>query len=132
MAKPKGFTIKKVGDADNIFKDYPGEMRPLKDALGMQQVAVTHRKMPKGSGSKGGYGHKHSHQEEIVYVISGKLQVKLDDEVHELEPNMLVRIDPPVARGLWNEYEEDVELLIISNRSDEDEFERISDFWPVD
>lgn len=128
----KGFTIKKITDADNVFKDYPGELRPLKDALDMKQVAVTHRRMPKHSGSKGGYGHTHSHQEEIVYVIAGKLQVKLDDEIHELEPNMLVRIDPSVARGLWNEYDEDVELLIISNRSDEDEFERVTDFWPED
>ncbi len=98
----------------------------------MEQVAITYRRMPKHTGSKGGYGHRHTRQEEVVYVISGTLQVKLDDEIHELRPNSLVRIEPQVARGLWNEYDEDVELLIISNRDDADEFERVSEFWPED
>ena len=46
--------------------------------LGSEQVAFTYRRMPQHTGGKGSYGHRHKRQEEIYFVVSGKLQFKLE------------------------------------------------------
>lgn len=125
-----GYTISKVSDAPDILGDYPGEMRFLKNALGTEQIAVTYRRMPAQTGSKGSYGHRHKAQEEVVYVTKGTLQGKFGDEIKELGPDTAVRIAPQTVRGFWNEGPDDVELLIISNRIAKDDWEKVEDFWP--
>lgn len=125
------YTILPLAKAPEIFGDsYPGEFRPLKDALAAEQVAVTYRRMPKGTGSKGSHGHRHRKQEEIFFVISGTLQFKLNEDIHEVGPGTAVRVAPSVVRGVWNDQPEDAELLIISNRIDHDDWEKVEDFWP--
>ena len=54
-------------------------MRGITYAIGSEQVALTYRRMPQHTGSKGSYGHRHKTQEELYFVISGKLQFKLED-----------------------------------------------------
>lgn len=124
------YTIIDVSDAPDVLGDYPGEMRFLKDALGTEQVALTFRRMPAKTGSKGGYGHRHKQQEEVVYVMKGTLQGKFGDEIKELGPDTAVRIAPATVRGFWNEGPDDVELLILSNRIPEGDAEKVEDFWP--
>ena len=80
------YQVVKLEDVDDWLGDYPGEMRGITYAIGAEQVALTHRRMPQHTGSKGSYGHRHRTQEEIYFVLSGKLQFKLDDEVVELGP----------------------------------------------
>ncbi|HSX41696.1 MAG TPA: cupin domain-containing protein [Candidatus Saccharimonadales bacterium] len=127
------YTVVKLADVKDVLGDYPGEMQLMKDPLQTEQVAVTYRRMPAGTGAKGGYGHKHKTQEEVVFVFSGNLQVKVRDEVIELGPKSAIRIAPNTPQGLWNEGPEDVELLIISNRVPDlmAEFERVENFWPT-
>jgi uncharacterized cupin superfamily protein len=127
------YTVIDLEEAEDILGDYPGEMKPLKNALGTTQIAITHRRMPAQTGAKGGYGHLHKTQEEVVYVMSGNLEVKVIDEVIELGANMAIRIAPNTPQGLWNEGPDDVHLLIISNRVPDlmEEFERVPDFWPA-
>ena len=61
-----GYTIRRLEEVPDAFGgDYPGTMRFLTGPLDAEQVAVTHRDMPPGSGGKGGYGHRHNTQEEI-------------------------------------------------------------------
>jgi uncharacterized cupin superfamily protein len=89
------YTICHVAEVLDVFgDDYPGEMRFFTEPLGCQQVAFTFRRMPQHTGGKGGYGHRHRTQEEIYFVISGRLQFKLDDEVIELGPGTAVRVAP--------------------------------------
>ena len=126
----KGYTLITVSDAPDVLGDYPGEMRFLKDALGTEQVAVTYRRIPAKTGSKGSYGHRHKNQEEIVFIIKGTIQGKFDNEIEELGPGAAIRIAPKTVRGFWNEGPEDVELLIISNRIAKDDWEKVEDFWP--
>ena len=38
---PQRHTIRRVTDAPDVLGDHPGEMRPLTDALGAEQIAVT-------------------------------------------------------------------------------------------
>lgn len=104
----------------------------LKDVLGTEQVAVTHRIMPHHTGAKGGYGHFHKEQEEVVFVISGTLLFKLDDVIEPVTGPAAVRISPGTVWGMWNDEADDAHLLIISNRLDHDDFERVDGFWPAD
>jgi quercetin dioxygenase-like cupin family protein len=127
------YTIVTVEDVDDILGDYPGEMQPMTAALGNEQVAITHRRMPQHTGGKGGYGHRHKTQEEIYYVISGRLEFKLGDEVVELGPGSAVRAGPQCVRSVWNERPEDAHLLIVSVKIDDPvgDAETVPDFWPA-
>jgi mannose-6-phosphate isomerase-like protein (cupin superfamily) len=130
-----GYTISRLEDVPDFFGgEYPGEMRFLTGALGSEQVALTHRRMPEGSGGKGSYGHSHKTQEEIYFLISGRLEVKLDDEVVEIGAGTAVRVAPEVARSLWNAGPEDAELVIVSVRVDDPEADAlpVEDFWPAE
>ena len=113
--------------------DYPGEMRGITYAIGAEQVAVTHRRMPQHTGSKGSYGHRHKTQEEIYFVLSGKLQFKLNDEIVEVVAQQAVRVPPETWRGVWNDEPEDAELIIVSTRLGDDpgaDTEKSAeDFW---
>ena len=69
--------------------------------LDAEQVAFTHRRMPQHTGGKGSYGHRHKEQEEIYYVVSGKLQFKLGDDVVDARArNGRPRSTRDVALGL--------------------------------
>jgi quercetin dioxygenase-like cupin family protein len=126
------YQIVKLEDVEDWLGDYPGEMRGITYAIGAEQVAITHRRMPQHTGSKGSYGHRHKTQEEIVLVLSGRLQFKLNDEIVELGKHEAIRIPPGTWRGIWNEEPEDAEIVIVSKRIDDPmgDTENIEDFWP--
>ena len=111
---------------------YPGAMRFMGGALGAEQVAFTHRQIPPGAGGKGSYGHSHKTQEEIYFVVSGTLTLKLGDEVIEAGPGTAVRIAPSTVRSVHNDSDEDVELIMCSVRVDDvrADADMHEDFWP--
>src|SRR5688572_32063823 len=127
----KSYKVVKLDEIKDILGDYPGDMKPMKDPLGTTQVALTYRRMPKHTGAKGSYGHAHATQEEIIFVISGQVQVKVNSDVVELPAKSAIRIAPKAFQGTWNEGPKDAEILIISNRMEpEDKVEYQQDFWP--
>jgi mannose-6-phosphate isomerase-like protein (cupin superfamily) len=125
-----GYTVTRLEEVDDVLGDYPGEMRMLAGGLGSEQVAFTYRRMPQHTGGKGSYGHRHAEQEEIYFVISGKLQFKLDDEVIEAGPGTAIRVAPEVFRSVWNDEPEDAEIVIVSTRDEDSKPEYKADFWP--
>ena len=127
-----GYTVKTLADVPDILGDYPGEMQFFTRELGNEQVALTYRRMPEHTGSKGSYGHRHRTQEELYLVLSGRLQFKLGDEIVEVGPREAVRIPPETVRGVWNDEPEDAELIIVSPRIDDPmgDVETVDDFWP--
>lgn len=130
-----GYKLVRLEEIEDVLgKDWPGEMKPMKNPLGTTQVALTYRRLPHHSGSKGYYGHRHEHQEEIIYVISGHVQVKAGDDVLEVPARSAVRIAPGTMQGIWNDRTEDAEVLLISNRMDNppDTVTKDEHFWPVD
>ena len=130
MADYKIVHAEEVPDA---MGDYPGEMRFFADHLGTEQVAFTFRRMPPQTGGKGSYGHRHKTQEELVFVISGNLQFKIGDEVIEVGPKTEVRFAPSAVRAIWNDSDQDAELVIVSTRFEgdvRDDVELVQDFWP--
>jgi mannose-6-phosphate isomerase-like protein (cupin superfamily) len=128
------YQIVQLEDVPDWLGDYPGEMRGITYAIGAEQVALTHRRMPQHTGSKGSYGHRHKTQEELYFVLSGKLQFKLNDEVVEVCARQAVRIPPQTWRGVWNDEPEDAELIIVSTRISDDPSvdteTTAEDFWP--
>ena len=125
-----GYTVTRLEEAEDVLGDYPGEMRMLAGPLGSEQVAFTYRRMPQHTGGKGSYGHRHAEQEEIYFVISGKLQFKLGDDVVECERGAAVRVAPEVFRSVWNDEPEEAELVIVSRRDEDSKPEFAPDFWP--
>ena len=129
------YTICRIDEVPDMFGDaYPGEMRLFTGPLGCEQVAFTYRRMPQHTGGKGGYGHRHATQEEIYFVMSGRLQFKLDDAVVELGSGTAVRVAPQVVRSVWNDEPGDAELVICSVRLDDPsgDVATVPDFWPVE
>ena len=128
-----GYTIKRLDEVPDVLGDYPGEMRQLTADLGAEQVALTYRRLPQHTGGKGSYGHSHARQEELYFVVAGRLQFKLGDEVVELGRGTAIRVAPEVVRSVWNDEPEDAELVIVSNRIDDPlaETELTPDFWPA-
>src|SRR5438045_9476498 len=112
-----GYTILRIEDAPDVFGgQYPGEMRFLTGHLGSEEVAFTYRRMPQHTGGKGSYGHRHRTQEEVYFLVSGKLQAKLDDDVIEIEGPTAVRVAPEVVRSFWNHEAEDAHIVIVSKQ----------------
>ncbi len=129
-----GYAIRQLDEVPDAFGGaYPGSMRFLTAELGCEQVAFTHRLMPPQSGGKGSYGHRHKTQEEIYFVISGTLQLKLDDELVEVGGGTAVRVAPEVVRSIWNDGPQEAELVICSVRLDNPhaDGEIVDDFWPA-
>lgn len=131
------YSVINIADVENSFakRGWPGEMKFLKKPGEFEQIAITYRKMPKRSGGKGGYGHRHRTQEEIIYVMKGEIEVKLDDQVITAPAGTVVRIAPPVVRSIDNEQDEEAEILIISTKIDESmdkETKHVENFWPED
>ena len=128
------YTIKRLEEVDDVLGDYPGEMRMMTEELEAEQVAFTFRRMPQHTGGKGSYGHRHKSQEEIYFVVSGKLQFKLGDDIVELEGGAVVRVAPATWRSVWNDEPEDAELVIVSKRVEggsREDAEYLENFWPA-
>ena len=93
------YQVVKIEDVEDWLGDYPGEMRGITYAIGAEQVAITYRRMPQHTGSKGSYGHRHKTQEEIYILVNGSARMKLDDELVEMTPLTAVRVSPETMRG---------------------------------
>ena len=73
------YSIASREQALDFMADYPGygEQRWYTEALGAEQVSFSWRRMPPGTGGRGSYGHRHSGQEEVYFVISGEVTFKV-------------------------------------------------------
>lgn len=129
------YTVCKLEDAPDWLPDYPGEMRSFTESLNAEQMAFTYRRMPPKTGGKGSYGHRHTTQEEIYFVLSGTLQFKIADEIFDVGEKCAVRVASHVWRSQWNDGPEEVCLVIVSIRVPperrEAEDEMLPDFWPL-
>ncbi|MDX6636802.1 MAG: hypothetical protein QOJ01_313 [Solirubrobacterales bacterium] len=128
------YTVVKREDAFDAMAEYPGfgEMRFFTSAADAEQVAISWRSMPPGTGGRGSYGHRHRTQEEIYLVTSGTLTFKVGDEEFEVGPHTAVRVAPDAFRSIHNDSDVDAELVICSVRAEnmDGETETTPDFWP--
>lgn len=128
------YTIAAREEATDYLAEYDGygEMRSYSHALGSEQVALTWRRMPPGTGGRGSYGHRHRTQEELYFVVSGTVTFKVGDDVFEAGPQTAVRVSPEALRSVHNDTDSEAELMICSVRltDQENEVETVDEFWP--
>ena len=104
------------------------EIRFLREALALRNFAVTFERF--GGGWRPTRGHRHTVQEEVYLLVSGRAQAKLDDEVVDLEPWTAVRVPPQTARAFRAAGEEDaVFVAIAAPQAGFDDVEFIQDYW---
>ena len=118
-------------DVDDVYagSSVPGEFRPLTDALGAEQLAVTLIRVPPHSDFEQGTGHFHDEQEELYLVARGTLTMRFGDEVRQVRAPAAVRVAPATRRSHRNEGDEPVELWALSRQLDHGDATKIDDFW---
>ena len=118
-------------DVDDVYagSSVPGEFRPLTDALGAEQLAVTLIRVPPHSDFEQGTGHFHAEQEEIYLVVRGTLTMRFGDDIRHVGAGSVVRVDPQTRRSHRNEGDEPVEMWAVSQRREEADSVKIDDFW---
>lgn len=112
--------------------DVPGEFRRLTDPLEGEQLAATLIRIPPHSDFEQGTGHRHERVEELYVVSRGTLTMRLGDEVREVGAGTAVRVAPQTPRSHRNLGEETVEMWAISPKIEEDDSEKIDEFWEAD
>jgi mannose-6-phosphate isomerase-like protein (cupin superfamily) len=104
------------------------EIRFLRERLGLKNFAVTFERF--GGGWRPVRGHRHSVQEEVYFLVSGRAQGKFDGEVVDLEPWTAVRVPPETARAFRAAGGEDaVFVTIAAPQAGFDDVELIPDYW---
>ena len=86
-----------VGDLDALGEG-PG-FRKVRSALGVTAFGVNAIVLPPTYASG---RHFHDRQQELYFVHSGRIAISVGDEVHELGPGGLARVDPGTVRQLRN------------------------------
>ena len=96
------YTVRKVSEVDdqapNFGLEGKMEARFMRVDLGCENCGVTYLRL--APGFRVPFGHTHKVQEEVYVLVSGSARIKLDDEVHELEPWTAVRMSKDVMRGV--------------------------------
>ncbi|HKH17930.1 MAG TPA: cupin domain-containing protein [Solirubrobacteraceae bacterium] len=125
------YTIVSADDVDDIYagSSVPGEFRPLSDALGSEQLAMTLIRVPPHSDFEQGTGHYHEEQEELYVVTQGTLTMRFGDEIRNVSAGSVARVAPRTPRSHRNEGDEPVEVWAVSRRLDEQDAVKLDDFW---
>jgi mannose-6-phosphate isomerase-like protein (cupin superfamily) len=125
------FTIVEAEKARDLYAgtDVPGGFRPLTDALGAEQVAVTLISVPPHCDFEQGTGHHHRDTEEIYLVTKGTLTMRFGDEIRQVAAGSAVRVAPQTNRSHRNEGDEPVEMWAISRSNGSSDAVKIDDFW---
>ena len=127
------YTVVRVSDVPDMAADVgmdPDhfEIRFLRQALNLQQFAVTFERF--GGGWKPARGHRHGVQEEVYFLVSGRAQANLDGNVVDLEPWTAVRVPPETPRAFRAAGDEDaVFVAIAAPQAGLDDVEFIQDYW---
>jgi mannose-6-phosphate isomerase-like protein (cupin superfamily) len=74
------------------------------------------------------FGHQHEEAEEVYVVLSGTGRMKLDDEIVELKQWDVVRVSPPVMRGV-EAGPDGLELLATNSTPNVKDTEPVPGWW---
>lgn len=96
------YTVLKVSDVPdqgpNFGLEGKMEARFMRVDLGCENCGVTYLRL--APGFRVPFGHTHKVQEELYVLVSGSARIKVDDEIHDLEPWTAVRMSKDVMRAL--------------------------------
>lgn len=88
---------------------------PLGSSLGLKRLGVNHELLPPGRRTSP--PHAHSHDEELVFVLSGHPDVWTDGHLYRLTPGDFVAFPAGtgIAHTFINNTQEDVRLLVVGD-----------------
>ena len=132
-----GSPVVRVEDAPNWAATRFGldpavlDMRIMRGVLGCEHLGVSYLRF--GSGRPLSVGHRHPGGGEEVYVlVSGRAEIKIDDEVFPMEPVSAVRVPADRLRGIRAVGDEDAAFVVVGAPIDDpDETEIVPGFWPT-
>jgi mannose-6-phosphate isomerase-like protein (cupin superfamily) len=109
-----GYTTASTDDVDSVVPEEWGGMWFLRGALDCENFGITLLEL-----EPGGKGKPHDHapdgQEEVYFVLEGRLDVALDDETVSLAANEAIRVDPGQHRQLHNRGEVRNRVVIVGS-----------------
>lgn len=124
-----GYTKKNLRDIDDSAARHGlsevQEARFATRELSAEQTGLNY--MIIKPGRREAFAHRHHQAEEIYVVMAGAGQVKLDDEVVDLEALDAVRVSPGITR-MFEAGPSGLEVLIFGPHRETDA-EMVSDFW---
>ena len=125
------YAVVRADDVDDVYEgtSVPGEFRPLSDALGSEQLALTLIRVPPHSDFEQGTGHYHEELEELYVIARGTLTMRFGDETRRVSAGSVVRVAPRTPRSHRNEGDEPVEMWAVSRRLGVHDAVKIDDFW---
>lgn len=101
------------------------ESRFGREALEAEETGFAHHALKPGQRSP--FGHRHEAAEEIHVVLRGTGRIKLDDELVEVGPMDVIRVDPQVTRA-FEAGPDGLEYLVFGPRREGDG-DLDQDFW---
>jgi mannose-6-phosphate isomerase-like protein (cupin superfamily) len=128
MARMSDYTITNLSDVEDSAAAAGlsfGIVRFPRKALGCERTGFAHQLY--FPGRRQSFGHRHADAEEVYYVIAGSGAVKLDDGVHELRAQDLIRLAPHVTRS-FEAAPGGLELLVFGARHEGDG-EVVPGYW---
>jgi quercetin dioxygenase-like cupin family protein len=125
-----GYTIvnmKEVEDQAPKFGLSPDlEARFARVALDAELIGITYQRL--APNLRLPWGHKHKTQEEVFVLISGSMRVKLEDDVHELNPWDAVRVHKDTMRG-FEAGPDGAEFIAVGAPGGPGDAETVQDWW---
>jgi mannose-6-phosphate isomerase-like protein (cupin superfamily) len=120
-------SLKEVEDFAPKFGHSPGmEARFASRPLELEQAGLGYFRL--SPGYRPPFGHRHERQEEVFLVVSGSMNIKLDDEIVEVKAFDAIRIAPHVVRcaeGGPN----GAEIVIFGAPKVDGDTEMLADWW---
>lgn len=125
------YAIADPDETRDVYADsnVPGEFRPLTDALGCEQLALTFMRIPPHSDFEQGTGHFHRDIEECYLITRGTLTMRFGDEIRSVTAPAAVRVAPSTRRSHRNEGSDPVEMWAISRQLGNGDATKLDDFW---
>ena len=96
--------------------------------LAASRTGVSHQRLRPGARQP--FGHRHRHAEEVVVVLAGSGQVKIDDELRDVRPLDAIRFAPGSARA-FQAGPDGLDLLVFGPHHTGDAVLDQS-FWPTE
>ena len=110
------------------------EIRFLREPLELRNFAVTFERFGGGWRRPQGHphrrGHRHTAQEEVYFLVSGRAQGNFDGEVVDLEPWTAVRVSPGTTRSFRATGDDDAVFVTIgAPQTGPGDTEFFPDYW---
>jgi len=115
--------------AEHVTDPSHAQYRFLREPLGLQNFAISVERF--APGFRPSRGHRHALQEEVYLLVSGQIDMKLEEEVIRVEPMTAVRVPPHTRRAIRCVGTEDATLVVVgAPQTGLDDVEFLADFWP--